>query len=108
MASVAADRYNWSAPFVMNPLNHNVMLARLASAFTAARDNGLNYSAVERRPHDQPPARSLVYSTISTLEIAPADTRHYYAGTDDGQGVAHDERRRRAGPTSRPGCRRAG
>jgi hypothetical protein len=78
------DRYNWNSPFVMNPLNHNLLLAGSHRVYRST-NNGLNYSAISGDLTTNNTSSLLVYSTITTLDISPADTSTYYVGTDDGK-----------------------
>ncbi|MGH7729858.1 MAG: VPS10 domain-containing protein [Candidatus Eiseniibacteriota bacterium] len=79
---VSSDRYNWSTPFVMNPLNHNVVLVGSHRIYRST-NNGVSYSVISNDLTTNA-ASLLVYSTITTLDISPADTSVYYVGTDDG------------------------
>ena len=79
------DRANWCAPFAMDPSNHNVLLFGTHRVYKST-DNGVSYSPVSADLTTYPnPASSLVYHTITTLDISPVSPRVYYAGTDDGQ-----------------------
>ena len=77
---VSTDRYNWNTPIVMSPLNHNVILVGSQRVYKSG-DNGVSYFPVSNDLTTNPPA-SLVYGTISTLEVSGADSATYYAGTD--------------------------
>jgi len=76
------ERFNWSAPFVMNPLNRNTLLAGGARVFKSL-DNGAGWAPISGDLTTNRGDALVVYSTITTLEIARADTNTYYAGTDD-------------------------
>jgi photosystem II stability/assembly factor-like uncharacterized protein len=79
------DRFNWCAPFVMDPADHNVLLCASHRVYKST-NNGVSYTAVSGDLTAYPnPASSLTYHTITTLDISPADPQHYYAGTDDGR-----------------------
>jgi photosystem II stability/assembly factor-like uncharacterized protein len=81
----ADDRFNWSAPFVMDPADHRVLLCASHRVYKST-NNGLSWTAVSGDLTSYPnPASSLSYHTITTLDISPADPQHYYAGTDDGR-----------------------
>lgn len=77
-----SDRFNWNAPFVMDPSNHNVLLFG-SNRVWQSTDNGLNWVDVSPDLTLNTPS-NLVFHTITTLEISPASPRIYYAGTDDG------------------------
>ena len=78
---VGSDRFNWCTPMVMNPRNHNVLLVGSQRVYRSV-NNGLSYATISPNLTTDPPT-SLVYGTITTLDISPADTNVYYAGTDD-------------------------
>lgn len=77
------DRYNWNTPFVMDPSNHDVVLVGSHRVYKST-DNGQNYAPVSDDLSGNPSA-SLVYGTITTLDISPVNSSVYYAGTDDGR-----------------------
>ncbi len=77
------DRYNWNSPIVMSPADHTVLLVGSQRVYKSV-DNGLSYGVVSGDLTYNLPSL-LVFSTISTLEISPADPSTYYAGTDDGR-----------------------
>ena len=80
----SSDRFNWCAPFVMDPSNHQVLLFGSHRVYKST-NNGLSYTAVsgDLTSGNNPPSQ-LTYHTISTLDVSPASPRIYYAGTDDG------------------------
>jgi photosystem II stability/assembly factor-like uncharacterized protein len=78
------DRYNWCAPFVIAPSDHNVLLAGSDRVY-ASTDNGQSYTPISPDLTTNNQVGNLVYSTISTLDIAPSNLNYLYAGTDDGQ-----------------------
>ncbi len=78
-----SDRYNWNTPFAMDPNNHDVVLVGGHRVYKST-DNGENYVPVSGDLSGNPPA-SLMYGTITTLDISPVNSAVYYAGTDDGR-----------------------
>ena len=80
----AGDRYNWNAPFVMDPSNHNLLLAGSNRVYRSM-DNGSSYLAISGDLTTNNSVGNLVYSTITTLAIAPSNSSYYYVGTDDGR-----------------------
>jgi photosystem II stability/assembly factor-like uncharacterized protein len=81
----SSDRFNWCAPFVMSPTDHNVLLFGSHRVYKSA-DNGLTYAPVSGDLTSYPnPPSSLTYHTLTTLDISAADPQCYYAGTDDGR-----------------------
>jgi hypothetical protein len=81
---VTSDRFNWSTPLVMNPANHNVILVGSQRVYRST-NNGIGYSVISGDLTTNNTSSLLTYSTITTLDISPADTSVYYAGTDDGK-----------------------
>ncbi len=80
-----SDRFNWCAPFVMDPTDHNVLLCGSHRVYKSI-DNGLVWTPVSGDLTSYPdPLSVLRYHTITTLDISPADPQSYYAGTDDGR-----------------------
>jgi photosystem II stability/assembly factor-like uncharacterized protein len=79
----AGDRYNWDTPICMNPRNPLVILVGSQRVYKST-NGGFAYTPVSADLSTNP-VSSLVYGTISTLAISPADTSVYYAGTDDGR-----------------------
>lgn len=81
----SADRFNWCAPIVMSPNDHNVVLTGSDRVYKST-NNGASYSAVsaDLTLNPSPPA-PLPFNTVSALEVSPADGDIYYAGTDDGR-----------------------
>ena len=79
-----SDRYNWNAPFVMAPSNHNMLLAGSQRVYMSI-DNGQNYVPVSNDLTTNNQVGNLAYSTITTLDIAASNPSYLYAGTDDGR-----------------------
>lgn len=86
----SGDRYNWNTPIEIHPLNHNLLLVGSHRVYRST-NNGLSYSAISNDLTTNPGA-ALVFGTITTLAISPADTSLYYAGTDDGKVWRSDDR----------------
>jgi photosystem II stability/assembly factor-like uncharacterized protein len=78
-----SDRYNWNTPICMNPRNSLVILVGSQRVYKST-NGGIGYTPVSADLTTNPVA-NLVYGTLSTLSISPADTSIYYAGTDDGR-----------------------
>jgi photosystem II stability/assembly factor-like uncharacterized protein len=79
----SADRYNWNTPIVMHPNNHNIILVGSHRVYRST-DNGENYFPISEDLTSNPGA-SLVFGTITTLDISRVISSLYYAGTDDGR-----------------------
>jgi photosystem II stability/assembly factor-like uncharacterized protein len=80
----ASDRFNWMTPMVMNPKNHNLILVGSQRVYRST-NNGITYSIISGDLTTNNTSALLTYSTITTLEVSPADTSTYYAGSDDGK-----------------------
>ncbi len=80
---VLSDRYNWSTPIVMNPLNHNTLLVGSQRVYKSL-NNGIAYAPISGDLSRNLPTQ-LLYGTLTTLDISAADSSVYYAGTDDGR-----------------------
>jgi photosystem II stability/assembly factor-like uncharacterized protein len=80
---ITTDRFNWSTPIVMNPLNRHVVLTGSHRVYRST-NNGVSYSPISGDLTQNLPSQ-LVYSTLTTLDICPSDTSLYYAGSDDGK-----------------------
>jgi photosystem II stability/assembly factor-like uncharacterized protein len=78
-----SDRYNWNAPICMNPKNANTLLVGSQRVYRS-RNAGVSYSAISGDLSTNP-VTNLLFGTLTTLAISPADTLVYYAGTDDGK-----------------------
>ncbi len=79
----SGDRYNWNTPIAMNPANPAILLVGSHRVYKST-NSGSSYVPVSGDLSGAPPS-SLVYGTLTTLSISPADTALYYAGTDDGR-----------------------
>ena len=80
---LGSDRYNWSTPIAMNPRNHNLLLVGSQHVYRST-NNGVSYATISGDLTTNP-VTQLVFGTITTLDISPADTSRYYVGTDDGK-----------------------
>ena len=79
----SGDRYNWNAPYVMDPLDHNVLLAGSHRVYKST-NNGLSYSVVSGDLAFNP-ATSRTFGSISTISISPVDPQTYYTGSSNGK-----------------------
>lgn len=78
-----SDRYNWNTPIVMDPRNHNILLAGSQRVYKST-NNGVSYAAISGDLTNNLPS-GVVFHTISTLDVSPVNDSYYYAGTDDGR-----------------------
>lgn len=79
-----ADRFNWCAPFVISPQDHNTILAGSHRVYRS-RDNGLSYTPISPDLTSNNAGSLLVYSTLTTLAVSSVDTALYFSGSDDGR-----------------------
>src|SRR5262249_7120092 len=70
-------------PISMNPKNPNELLVGSHRVYRST-NAGVSYSTISGDLTTNP-VSSLVFGTLTTLAISPADTLVYYAGTDDGK-----------------------
>ena len=78
------NRTNWSAPFVMSPTDHNVLLAGDHRVWKST-DNGVSFSLTNGQDLTRNIPGFPYTSSLSTLEISAANPNLYYAGTTDGR-----------------------
>ena len=78
-----SDRYNWNSPFVMDPSDHNVLLAGSNRVYKST-NNGVSYSVVSGDLAFNP-ATTRTFGTISTISISPIDPQTYYTGSSNGK-----------------------
>ena len=79
----SSDRYNWDAPFVMDPTNHNILLAGSQHVYKSTT-NGVSYSVVSGDLAFNP-SSSRPNGTISTISISAVDHLTYYTGSSNGK-----------------------
>jgi hypothetical protein len=79
----SSDRYNWNTPFVASPKNTNTMIAGSQRVYKST-NAGVSWSPVSGDLTSGGGGALVVYGTISTVAISPADSSLYLAGTDDG------------------------
>ena len=78
------NRTNWCAPFVMDPGNHNVLLAGDHRVWKSV-NNGVSYALTNGQDLTRNIPGFPYTSSLSTLEISPVNGNLYYAGTTDGR-----------------------
>jgi len=79
----SGDRFNWDTPIVMDPSNHNVVLAGSQRVYKST-NNGVSYAPISADLTTNP-VSSLGFGTLATLAVSPVSPSIYYAGTDDGR-----------------------
>ncbi len=77
------DRYNWNAPYVMDPTDHNILLAGSHRIYKSV-DNGVSYTVVSGDLAFAP-GTSRPNGTLSTITISPVDNQIYYTGSNNGK-----------------------
>lgn len=80
---VSSDRFGWNTPIVMSPSDHNTLLAGSQYVYRSV-NNGVNWAKISGDLSSSP-GGSLVYGTLTTLDISKTAPSLYYAGTDDGR-----------------------
>ena len=77
------DRYNWNAPFVMDPTDHNILLAGSHRIYKST-NNGVTYTPVSGDlAFNATSTRQ--FGTLSTITISPVDNQTYYTGSSNGK-----------------------
>lgn len=79
----SGDRYNWNTPICMDPNDRNVLLSGSNFVYRSV-NNGSHWTKISGDLTTNP-AALVVYGTITTVAISPANSGVYYAGTDDGK-----------------------
>jgi photosystem II stability/assembly factor-like uncharacterized protein len=77
------DRRNWSTPVEMDPSNPQKLYYGTYRVYRSTNGAG-SWSAVSGDLTDGVSSGNLVYNTITTIDVSPADPSVIYAGTDDG------------------------
>jgi photosystem II stability/assembly factor-like uncharacterized protein len=77
------DRYNWNAPYVMDPTDHNILLAGSHRIYKSV-NNGVAYS-VSSPDLAFAPGTPRPNGTISTITISPQNNQIYYTGSSNGK-----------------------
>jgi hypothetical protein len=80
---VSSDRFGWNTPIVMSPSDHNTLLAGSQYVYRSV-NNGVSWAKISGDLSSSP-GGSLVYGTITTLDVSKTAPSLYYAGTDDGR-----------------------
>ncbi|MCX6270255.1 MAG: T9SS type A sorting domain-containing protein, partial [Bacteroidetes bacterium] len=76
------ERFNWRSPIVKSlSVTNNVYVA--GNRVYKSVDAGQNFSPISQDLTGGPGAPSVVFGTITALEVAPSDENVIYAGTDD-------------------------
>src|SRR5438046_4888325 len=77
------DRYNWDSPYVIDPLDHNVLLAGSHRVYKST-NNGVSYATVSGDLANNP-SSSRPFGTISSLSISSVNHLVYYTGSSNGK-----------------------
>jgi len=79
------DRINWNTPLVFNPLNTNSLFIGTDKVYKTT-DNGTFWDPISPDLTNGSGTASypIVYGTVTTIAVAPADSNVIWAGTDDG------------------------
>lgn len=77
------DRKNWNTPIVQDPRDVRILYFG-ANRLYRSYDRGLSWRPISSDMTDGPTTGNLMYGTITTIAIAPSDSKVLYIGTDDG------------------------
>jgi photosystem II stability/assembly factor-like uncharacterized protein len=78
----SSDRTNWMTPYVMDMQNPDVLYAGTYRVWRTTNGGG-DWTAISPDLTDGPGSGNLVYGTITTLALSPANPLVLYVGTDD-------------------------
>ncbi len=76
------DRSNWMTPYVMDPSNPDRLYLGTYRIWRTV-DGGLSWTPISPDLTDGNDPGSLLFGTVTTLAVSPADPQVIYAGTDD-------------------------
>lgn len=80
---VSSDRYAWNAPFVMDPTDHDILLAGSHRIYKST-NNGVSYTPISPDLAHNPSGPS-VFNQIRTIDISSLDNQLYYTGSGNGK-----------------------
>lgn len=78
-----SDRFNWKMPYVLDPADPSTLYLGTHRVYRST-DRAVSWTAVSPDLTDGPGPGNLVFHTITTLAVSPADRDVIWAGTDDG------------------------
>ncbi|MFH1011280.1 MAG: glycosyl hydrolase [bacterium] len=76
------DRTNWMTPFVIDPCNPDALYLGTYRVWRTS-NGGMNWTPISDDLTDGPGPANLVYGTVTTLALSPANSQVLYVGTDD-------------------------
>lgn len=81
--SSLSENKNWKTPVVLDP-NTPSTLYYGAQRVYRSTDRAVNWQPISPVLTTTPPESNLVYGSLTSLSVSPADSRIIYAGADDG------------------------
>jgi photosystem II stability/assembly factor-like uncharacterized protein len=78
------DRRNWSTPVVMDPTDEDVLYYGTYRLYRST-NGASSWSPISGDLTDGDHPGSLIYGTITTIDVAPTDPTDLLVGTDDGK-----------------------
>lgn len=78
-----SENKNWKTPVILDP-NTPATLYYGAQRVYRSTDRARNWQAISPVLTEAPPGSNLVYGSLTSLAVSPADSRIIYAGADDG------------------------
>lgn len=78
-----SENKNWKTPVILDP-NTPSTLYYGAQRVYRSTDRALNWQPISPILTNTPPGSNLVYGSLTSLAVSPADSRIIYAGADDG------------------------
>jgi len=88
LGGTTSDRRGWWAPMLFDPADADVMYFG-GNIVNRSSDGGLSWSAISPDLTTDPPQLDpntgyRIFGTITTIAVAPSDSKALYVGTDDG------------------------
>jgi hypothetical protein len=77
------DRKNWKCPLIFDPLDPSVLYFGTEKLYRST-DRAESWTAISDDLSNGAGSHNLVYGTLTTIAISPADSDVIYCGTDDG------------------------
>jgi len=77
------DRTNWNAPFLIDPKQSHILYYGTNRVYKST-DHAAQWTPISPNLTKTAVQANVVYGTLTTLAVAPANTNYLYAGTDDG------------------------
>ncbi|WP_170110449.1 WD40/YVTN/BNR-like repeat-containing protein [Flavilitoribacter nigricans] len=78
-----SENRNWKTPVILDPNTPSTLYYGAQRVFRST-DRAVNWQAISPILANTPPGSNLVYGSITSLAVSPANSSVLYAGTDEG------------------------